>query len=90
MTLDLDATDSLCDKFVAGSVDLSRASRSNPIIVKIDNPDKFAGVAKILSVPGLAQADAEKFVALGVNGHFKVRSDGLYLQGQTGIVLIVK
>ena len=91
VTLDLDVTDNLCDMLSAGAADLSRASRSNPILVKVDNPSQFDGVAKILSVSGLTNADAEKFVAPGVDkARFKVRSDGLYLKGQTGLFLLVK
>ena len=91
VTLDLDVTDSQCDTLSAGAVDLSGASRSNPILVKVDNPSSFDGVAKILSVSGLANTDAEKFVAPGVDkARFRVRSDGLYLKGQMGLILLLK
>lgn len=61
--LELDVSGEDCDSFTAGSVDLSGASRANPVLLKLDGgaPQTLSRKWLFLTAAGLQASDAEKF-----------------------------
>ena len=79
------------DVITAGSVDLSGASRENPVLIRLDKP-RVSGQSAILRGANQVAADAEKFAIPGADASVSlvVRNGDLVLKGVNGLLLVVK